>query len=24
VLEAEGVLDRRYFYPGFHRMEPYR
>jgi dTDP-4-amino-4,6-dideoxygalactose transaminase len=24
VLEAEGVLARRYFYPGCHRMEPYR
>ncbi|HKX45420.1 MAG TPA: aminotransferase class I/II-fold pyridoxal phosphate-dependent enzyme, partial [Planctomycetota bacterium] len=24
VLEAEGCLARRYFYPGVHRMEPYR
>ncbi len=24
VLEAENVLVRRYFYPGVHRMEPYR
>lgn len=24
VLQAEGVLARRYFYPGVHRMEPYR
>jgi dTDP-4-amino-4,6-dideoxygalactose transaminase len=24
VLWAEGVLARRYFYPGCHRMEPYR
>jgi dTDP-4-amino-4,6-dideoxygalactose transaminase len=24
VLRAEGVLARRYFYPGCHRMEPYR
>ena len=24
VLSAEGVLARRYFYPGCHRMEPYR
>ena len=24
VLHAEGVLARRYFYPGCHRMEPYR
>lgn len=24
VLEAENVLVRRYFYPGCHRMEPYR
>lgn len=24
VLHAEGVLARRYFYPGVHRMEPYR
>lgn len=24
VLEAENVLARRYFYPGVHRMEPYR
>ncbi len=23
VLHAEGVLARRYFYPGSHRMEPY-
>ena len=23
VLNAEGVLARRYFYPGCHRMEPY-
>lgn len=23
VLHAEGVLARRYFYPGVHRMEPY-
>lgn len=23
VLKAEGVLARRYFYPGCHRMEPY-
>lgn len=24
VLRAENVLGRRYFYPGCHRMEPYR
>lgn len=24
VLRAENVLARRYFYPGVHRMEPYR
>ena len=24
VLHAENVLSRRYFYPGCHRMEPYR
>jgi dTDP-4-amino-4,6-dideoxygalactose transaminase len=24
VLRAEGVLARRYFYPGCHRVEPYR
>lgn len=24
VLMAEGVLARRYFYPGCHQMEPYR
>ena len=24
VLAAEGVLARRYFHPGCHRMEPYR
>jgi dTDP-4-amino-4,6-dideoxygalactose transaminase/SAM-dependent methyltransferase len=24
VLEAENVVARRYFYPGCHRMEPYR
>jgi len=24
MLHAEGVLARRYFYPGCHRMEPYR
>lgn len=24
VLQAEGVLARRYFYPGCHRMQPYR
>lgn len=24
VLHAENVLSRRYFYPGVHRMEPYR
>jgi dTDP-4-amino-4,6-dideoxygalactose transaminase len=24
VLTAEGVLARRYFYPGCHRMNPYR
>lgn len=24
VLDAENVLARRYFYPGCHRMEPYR
>lgn len=24
VLWAEGVIARRYFYPGCHRMEPYR
>ncbi|MFT5050915.1 MAG: dTDP-4-amino-4,6-dideoxygalactose transaminase [Chlamydiales bacterium] len=24
VLEAENILARRYFYPGVHRMEPYR
>ena len=24
LLEAENVLARRYFYPGSHRLEPYR
>ena len=24
VLHAEYFLARRYFYPGYHRMEPYR
>jgi dTDP-4-amino-4,6-dideoxygalactose transaminase len=24
VLWAENVIARRYFYPGCHRMEPYR
>ena len=24
VLWAENVISRRYFYPGCHRMEPYR
>ena len=24
ILQAENVLARRYFYPGCHRMEPYR
>jgi dTDP-4-amino-4,6-dideoxygalactose transaminase len=24
ILSAENVLARRYFYPGCHRMEPYR
>lgn len=24
ALEAENILARRYFYPGCHRMEPYR
>lgn len=24
VLQADGVLARRYFHPGCHRMEPYR
>lgn len=24
VLHAENVLARRYFYPGCHKMEPYR
>ena len=24
VLHAENVLARRYFFPGVHRMEPYR
>lgn len=24
VLQAENVMARRYFYPGCHRMEPYR
>lgn len=24
ILHSEGVLARRYFYPGCHRMEPYR
>jgi dTDP-4-amino-4,6-dideoxygalactose transaminase len=24
ILFAENVLARRYFYPGCHRMEPYR
>src|SRR5579872_4880488 len=24
VLNAENVLARKYFYPGCHRMEPYR
>ena len=24
VLSAEGILARRYFHPGCHRMEPYR
>ncbi len=23
-LESEGIMARRYFYPGCHRMEPYR
>jgi dTDP-4-amino-4,6-dideoxygalactose transaminase len=24
ILHAENVLARRYFYPGCHRMEPYK
>jgi dTDP-4-amino-4,6-dideoxygalactose transaminase len=24
VLQAENILARRYFFPGCHRMEPYR
>ena len=24
ILQAENVMARRYFYPGCHRMEPYR
>jgi dTDP-4-amino-4,6-dideoxygalactose transaminase len=24
ILQAENILARRYFYPGCHRMEPYR
>jgi dTDP-4-amino-4,6-dideoxygalactose transaminase len=24
LLHAENVIARRYFYPGVHRMEPYR
>jgi dTDP-4-amino-4,6-dideoxygalactose transaminase len=24
ILHAENILARRYFYPGCHRMEPYR
>ncbi len=24
ILHAENVMVRRYFYPGCHRMEPYR
>ena len=24
ILHAEGILARRYFYPGCHRMEPYK
>jgi dTDP-4-amino-4,6-dideoxygalactose transaminase len=24
LLQTEGILVRRYFYPGCHRMEPYR
>ena len=24
LLQTEGILARRYFYPGCHRMEPYR
>lgn len=24
ILESEGILARRYFYPGCHNMEPYR
>jgi dTDP-4-amino-4,6-dideoxygalactose transaminase len=24
ILTAENVMARRYFYPGCHRMEPYR
>jgi dTDP-4-amino-4,6-dideoxygalactose transaminase len=24
ILQAENVIARRYFYPGCHRMEPYR
>lgn len=24
ILQANGILARRYFYPGCHRMEPYR
>jgi dTDP-4-amino-4,6-dideoxygalactose transaminase len=24
ILESENVLARRYFFPGCHRMEPYR
>jgi dTDP-4-amino-4,6-dideoxygalactose transaminase len=24
ILHAENIMARRYFYPGCHRMEPYR
>ena len=24
LLSAENIMARRYFYPGCHRMEPYR
>ena len=24
ILEAENIIARRYFYPGCHKMEPYR
>ena len=24
ILHAENVIARRYFYPGCHRMEPYK